>query len=115
MNGVTAHSGVPDPPTELGYNDTVVIENSVDLHWTGPSYTGGVPVTSYTISGNGRRESVFDRREAVGYSTSGVFYGEVQVSALNTCGQESQPTAINIPAEGILIKPFALMNTGSYI
>ena len=45
---------------------------------------------------------------------SGVFYGEVQVSALNTCGQESQPAAINIPAEGMLIKPFALMNRVSY-
>ena len=74
-----------------------VIESSVHLQWTRPSYTGGVDVMNYTISANGRRLEVMDDSETVSYTTSGLVYGEVQVSAINTCGQESQPATINVP------------------
>ena len=94
--------GPPDPPSDLDYNDGVVIESSVDLQWTRPSYTGGVDVMNYTVSANGRRLEVMDDSETVSYTTSGLVYGEVQVSAINTCGQESQPATINIPAKGLL-------------
>ena len=55
---------------------------------------------NYTVSANGRRLEVMDDSETVSYTTSGLIYGEVQVSAINTCGQESQPATINIPAAG---------------
>ena len=58
---------------------------------------------NYTVSANGRRLEVMDDSETVSYTTSGLVYGEVQVSAINTCGQESQPATINIPAAGELI------------
>ena len=93
--------GPPDPPSDLDYNDGVVIESSVDLQWTRPSYTGGVDVMNYTVSANGRRLEVMDDSETVSYTTSGLVYGEVQVSAINTCGQKSQPATINIPAQGM--------------
>ena len=92
--------GLPDPPSDVDYNDEVVIESSVDLQWTRPSYTGGVPLAYYNVSANGRRLEVMDDSETVSYTTSGLVYGEVQVSAINTCGQESQPATINIPAAG---------------
>ena len=71
---------------------------------------------NYTVSANGRRLEVMDDSETVSYTTSGLVYGEVQVSAINTCGQESQPATINIPAAGnctciihevLYMKPFS--------
>ena len=97
--------GPPDPPSDLAYNDGVVIESSVDFQWTRPSYTGGVDVMNYTVSANGRRLEVMDDSETVMYRADpDVVYGEVQVSAINTCGQESQPATINIPAKGLYSK-----------
>jgi hypothetical protein len=90
-------SGIPDPPNDLGYNDGVVIERSVDLQWTRPSYTGGVAVVNYRVSTSGGTVTVKDSSEDVKYSP-GLVYGEVQVLAINTCGLESQQAAINIPA-----------------
>ena len=93
--------GTPDPPSALGYDDTVVIESSVDLQWTRPPYTGGVVLSNYSISANGQREVVSDVRETVSYTTSGLVYGEVQVTAINTCDQESGPASLIIPAKGV--------------
>jgi hypothetical protein len=59
-----------------------------------------VPLTSYTLTANGRTETVTDAREVVGYSTSGLVYGEVLVSAVNSCGQSSQSASLTIPATG---------------
>ena len=95
--------GNPDPPKNLSYNDRVVIESSVNLQWTRPSYTGGVAVMKYSVSANGRRQTVADSSYSVSYTTSYLVYGDVMVSAINTCGLESQPAAINIPAKGIII------------
>ena len=94
--------GNPDPPHDLSYDDRVVIESSVDLQWTRPSYTGGggVAVMKYSVSANGMRLEVANSSRIVSYTTSHLVYGEVQVSAINTCGQESQPATINIPAKG---------------
>lgn len=44
-------------------------------------------------------ETVEDIREQVQYSL-GLVYGEVLVSVMNTCGQQSQSAGINIPAAG---------------
>ena len=92
--------GTPDPPDDLGYNDGVVIERSVKLQWTRPTYTGGVAVVNYTVSStSGGTVTVEDSSQDVQYSP-GLIYGEVLVSAINTCGQESQPAAISVPAKG---------------
>ena len=92
--------GTPDPPNGFSYDSAGVIENSVDLLWTRPSYTGGV--VNYNISStNGITVTVENSSEVVQYSP-GLVYGEVQVSAINTCGLESQPATINIPAKGDL-------------
>ena len=66
----------PDPPSDLHYNDGVVIESSVDIQWTRPSYTGGVDVMKYTVSANRRGLKVMDDSETVSYTTSGLVYGE---------------------------------------
>ena len=76
-----------------------MIGTSVDFHWTRPSYTGGVGVRDYIVLVNGQTDRVEDNRKMVQYSP-GLVYGEVQVSVINTCGQQSQPAIINIPAAG---------------
>ena len=92
--------GTPNPPYNLGYDDGVVIESSVDLQWTRPTYTGGVAIVNYTVnSPSGKTVTVKDSSEDMKYSP-GLVYGDVMVTAINTCGLESQPAAINIPAAG---------------
>ena len=72
----------------------------MDLQWTGPSYNGGIRLDHYTVSNRGHVENVTNSSVTVNYSTSRLVYGEVLVSAVNYCGQRSQPTNINIPAAG---------------
>ena len=91
---------MPDSPLYLGYDDRVVIEMSVDLQWVKPFYTGGVHVANYTVSNMGQEENVTDGSVTVSYTTSGLVYGEVLVSAINYCGLKSDAVAINIPAAG---------------
>ena len=97
--------GTPDPPTNVGYDESVVIVSSVDLEWSRPSYTGsrGVSVMNYTVSVNGGTVVVSDDSEVVRYTSQSLIYGDVLVSAINSCGQEStRPALLNIPASGIL-------------
>ena len=85
-----------------------MIKSSVDLRWTRPSYTGGVDVVNYIISStNGITVTVESSSEVV-QSSPGLVYGEVQVSAINTCDLESQPAVINIPAKGDLAASIAM-------
>ena len=108
-------AGVPDPVSGLVYDDTVVIESSVTLQWTRSSYTGGVPLMSYSVSANGQTWPVSDERELVSYTTSGLVYGEVQVTAINSCGLQSLTTSINIPVSGELWNDFiGFLNHLSY-
>ena len=95
--------GPPDPPSDLKYNGSVLIETSVDLEWSRPSHTGGVPLMNYSVnaSSSSGTLSVSDDREMVSY-TPGLVYGEIEVTAINYCGQQSQPASLNIPAEGWL-------------
>ena len=96
--------GPPDPPSDLEYGDSVVIETSVNLEWRRPSYTGGVPVMNYSVtaSSSGGTLSVSDDSERVSYTTPRLVYGDIEVTAINYCGQQSQPASLNIPAEGWL-------------
>ena len=97
-------AGIPDPPTNVGYDESVVIQSSVELEWSRPSYTGsrGVSVMNYTVSANGRTVVVSNGSEVVRYTSQSLIYGDVLVSAINSCGQEStRPALLNIPASGI--------------
>ena len=94
----------PDPPMDLMYDDTVIIVSSVDLEWNRPSYTGGdgVTVDEYTVSAIGQSETVSDSSEVVRYTSTGLIYGEVLVTAINSCGLESKsPLIININSSGL--------------
>ena len=68
--------GIPDPPTNVGYDESVVIVSSVDLEWIRPSYTGsrGVSVTTYTVSANGGTVVVSDDSEVVRYTSQSLIY-----------------------------------------
>jgi hypothetical protein len=56
-----------------------------------------VPLAYYTVSVDGQTQTLEDDSDIVEYSP-GLVYGEVLVSTINTCGQESQPATINVPA-----------------
>ena len=58
-----------------------------------------MPLAYYTVSVDGQTQTLEDDSDIVEYSP-GLVYGEVLVSTINTCGQESQPATINIPAAG---------------
>ena len=96
--------GPPDPPSGLEYDNSEVIETSVDLQWSRPSHTGGVPLMNYslTASSSSGTLSVSDSSERVSYTTPGLVYGDIEVTAINYCGQQSQPASLNISAEGWL-------------
>ena len=87
----------------MGYDESVVIVSSVDLEWSRPSYTGSRGVSmNYTVSANGGTVVVSDDSEVVRYTSQSLIYGDVLVSAINSCGQESiRPALLNIPASGI--------------
>jgi hypothetical protein len=89
----------PDPPAKPEYNDSVVIVSSVDFVWFRPSFTGGAPVVRYMITANDHTVNVPDENEVVYYTSSGLVYGDVMVSAINECGQNSQPALLTIPAK----------------
>ena len=95
-------TGPPDPPTSVSYNELVVIVSSVELQWMRPSYTGsrGVSVMKYTVTANGGTVVVSDDSEVVSYTNPSLIYGDVLVTAVNSCGQQSSPSLLNIPVSG---------------
>ena len=74
----------------------------MDLEWSRPSHTGEVPLMNYslTASSSSGTLSVFDDSERVSYTTPGLVFGVIEVTAINYYGQQSQPASLNIPAEG---------------
>ena len=78
--------GVPNWPYNVTY-----YELSFKLVWSRPSYTGsrGVSVMNYTVSANGGTVVVSDDSEVVMYTSQSLIYGDVLVSAINSCGQQS--------------------------
>ena len=79
----------------------------MDLQWTRPSYTGGVPLDHYNITANGETRMADGDSEQF---SPGLVYGQVLITAINTCGQESEPAVINIPAAGIYIYNLFIIN-----
>ena len=88
----------------MKYDESVAIVSSVDLEWSRPSYTGsrGVSVMNYTVSANGGTVVVSDDSEVVRYTSQFLIYGDVLVSANNSCGQQSIHALLNVPAAGNL-------------
>ena len=56
---------------------------------------------TYTVSANGGTVVVSDDSEVVRYTSQSLVYGDVLVSAINSCGRESTPALLNIPTSGI--------------
>jgi hypothetical protein len=93
-------SDEPDSPLNLSYDKTIMIEASVTLQWSRPTYTGGVPFMNYNITANGQTEPVTEAAQVVTYNATPPVYGNVAVSTINSCGQNSEPATLNIPAKG---------------
>ena len=98
-------AGNPDPPTDLSYDNSVIIGDTVALQWSSPTYTGGgeVTVMEYRVTANDQTETVISSDEMVTYTSSGLIYGDVQVTAINSCGHESDSANVNISASGLLL------------
>ena len=67
------------------------------LQWSRPFYTGGVSVFNYTITANERTMLVRKLNATVTYRP-GLIYGDVLVTAINSCGHKSQPATVTIPS-----------------
>ena len=94
--------GPPDPPTDLSYYDnTVIIESSVDLQWNTPSYTGGAPIVNYIVSIDDMN-IMNTSNEMITLTLPENINDDIHllVVAINLCGLESEPATITIPAEG---------------
>ena len=59
---------------------------------------------NYTVSANGGTVVVSDDSEVVRYTSQSLIYGDVQVSAINSCGQDSTPALLNIPTSGTMYR-----------
>ena len=97
--------GPPDPPTDLSYDNTVIIESSVDLQWNRPSYTGGAPIVNYIVSINGIN-IMNTSNEMITLTLPENINDDIHIHllvvAINLCGLESEASdTIIIPAKGI--------------
>ena len=97
--------GPPDPPTDLSYDNTVIIESSVDLQWNRPSYTGGASIVNYIVSINGMN-IMNTSNEMITLTLPENINDDIHihllVMAINLCGLESEASeTITIPTRGI--------------
>ena len=72
------------------------------FQWQSPLYTGG-PIIRYTVTANGHTESVSG--DVFTYTITGLDFNtdyNVEVTAVNSCGLESEPAnvTVNIEARG---------------
>ena len=58
---------------------------------------------NYTVTANGGTVVVSDDSEVVSYTSPSLIYGDVLVTAVNSCGQKSSPSLLNIPVSGSTI------------
>ena len=50
---------------------------------------------NYTVTANGETVVVFNDSEVVSYTGPFKFCGKILVTAVNSCGQESQPASLS--------------------
>ena len=91
--------GPPDPPTDLSYDNTVIIESSVDLQWNRPSYTGGAPIVNYIVSIDDMN-IMNTSNEMITLTLPENINDDILVVAINLCGLESEPATNTIPTAG---------------
>ena len=91
-------------PTDLSYDNTVIIESSVDLQWNRPSYTGGAPIVNYIVSIDDMN-IMNTSNEMITLTLPENINEDVDIHLLvvasNKCGLESEPATITIPTAGI--------------
>ena len=101
--GTSEHAGNPNPPQELRHVISANTESSAVIQWQPPLYTGG-SLIRYTVTANGQTESVSG--DMFTYNITGLDVNTdytVEVTAVNSCGLESEPATITviIQARGI--------------
>ena len=97
----------PLQPVNLVQNDTANTESSVVVLWQAPEETGGVSISTYTVTVDveGMMVSLNVSGNMLTYNISGLEYNtdyDVEVTAVNSCGIPSQPavTTVFIDARG---------------
>ena len=102
--------GPPDPPTDLSYDNTVIIESSVDLQWNRPSYTGGAPIVNYIVSIDDMN-IMNTSNEMITLTLPENINDDIHllVTAINLCGLESEPTTITIATAGLYDVPIVII------
>ena len=55
---------------------------------------------NYTVTANGGTVVVSDDSGVMSYTSPSLIYGDVLVTAVNSCGQKSSPSLLNIPVSG---------------
>ena len=97
----------PLQPVGLVQNDAANTESSVVVQWQAPLETGGVSISTYTVTVE--REGMMVSQNVSGnmltHTITGLEYNtdyEVEVTAVNSCGIPSQPatTIVSINANG---------------
>ena len=98
--------GPPDPPTDLSYDNTVIIESSADLQWNRPSYTGGAPIVNYIVSIDDIN-IMNTSNEMITLTLPEYINDDIHLLAvaINLCGLESEPATITIPTAGLYDVP----------
>ena len=92
----------PSPPHKLHHDVSANSVSSAVIQWQSPLYTGG-PIIRYTVTVNDQTESVSG--DVFTYTVTGVDVNidySVEVTAVNSCGLESEPAnvTVNIEARG---------------
>ena len=98
---------VPDPPQQLEHDVSANTESSAVIQWQSPLYTGGddISIMKYNIvTDNGQPKTVDGN--VFTYTITGLRFNTdhiVEVTAVNSCGLESEPAivTVNIEARGI--------------
>ena len=97
--------GDPGPPLNLTHDMSANTLSSAVIRWDPPSTTGGdgIFITGYRImsSDSGLNNEI----DGMTYTITGLQYNtnySVEVTAINSCGQESEPAnvVVNIEARG---------------
>ena len=95
---------LPEPPLGLVQISSASTESSVVVQWQAPEETGGVSISTYTVTikreGMMVSESVTDDGSNLfTHTISGLEYNtdyDVEVTAINSCGILSQPATTTV-------------------
>ena len=99
--------GDPGPPLDLTHDMSANTVSSAVITWDPPSNTGGdgISITGYRIMSSDNDLNLNNETDDTTYTITGLQYNtnySVEVTAINSCGQESGPATVvvNIEARG---------------